>query len=131
MGVNSNKIQNQFNTYLAIQKDIFGMIGNGAKDVFVSTFSKKGFTDKVFDRWEDRKRPDIGTLMERTGNLKRSIVVNNITDTSVTISTDRNYASFLNEGTRRMPKREFIGDSELIRINIEKIFNDTIKKIFN
>lgn len=61
-------------------------------------FRQKNWIDTTPQKWKPRQRRDRGSLMIRSGRLKRSIRVLNKTATSVTIGTDVPYARIHNEG---------------------------------
>jgi phage gpG-like protein len=73
-------------------------------------FIKKNWVDRTATNWEPRKPPperysaaqkkeaNRGSLMVKSGRLKRSIRVTKVTRNSVTIGTDVPYAEIHNEG---------------------------------
>ncbi len=109
------------------------IMGNESLKHFNKSFRDGGFTDESFERWKARKprsRNDHQLLVD-TGRLKNSIRIMNMTNTSVTIGTNVFYAQFHNEGTRKMPKRQFIGESAKLNRTIVQKISDLIEKIFN
>jgi phage gpG-like protein len=118
-----SKIQKQLDSFNRVKKTILAEIGKEAKDFFVSGFEKQGFTNTNFEAWKEDKNSK-GKILERTGNLKNSIKVSEITENSVTVSTDVPYAKYVNDG------REFMGISETLSKNTQKIIDENIKKIF-
>ena len=106
-------------------------IGGVAQKFFVESFEKKGFTDKTFEAWEADEDSKGGELMVKTGALKNSIKVDNVTKDSVTIVSDVDYASYQNDGTGRIPARPFMKESETLEKQIEKIIEADILKIIN
>ncbi len=63
-------------------------------------FVYKNWLDKSRSKWKDRKAKDKGSLMVRTGRLKRSIRKLSQGDFYVYIGTDVPYARAHNEGER-------------------------------
>lgn len=73
----------------------FGTIAvNFSKERFV----KKDWHNQVHEKWKARKRKDRGSLMVRTGRLKRSIRKISSGATYVMIGSDVPYAKVHNEG---------------------------------
>ena len=139
-------------------------------------FRFKNWIDKTAEKWQARKRPYRGSLLLRTGRLKRSIRKIASGDYYVVVGTDVPYAQLHNEGgivnkvaqvkahTRKviirqrkinrkgkvttkaigskivnvrahnrkmnltMPKRQFLGESELLMRRIEMHVNRELDK---
>ena len=127
--------------------------------VVAVNFSKERFVRKDWldgssrQSWEKRKKVDRGSLMVRSGRLKRSIRKLSEGDYFVYVGTDVPYAQIHNEGgninktitvrthsrTRKgrtetvkshrrkmkmtMPKRQFLGDSNALAKRIERFAN--------
>jgi phage gpG-like protein len=124
--------------------------------VVAVNFSKERFVKKDWldgasrEKWKERKRRDRGSLMVKSGRLKRSIRKLSEGDYFVYVGTDVPYAQIHNEGgevdktanvrahnrTRQartervkahrrkmkftMPKRQFLGDSDALAKRIER-----------
>ena len=127
--------------------------------VIAVNFSKERFVKKDWlngtsrQNWDKRKKADRGSLMVRSGRLKRSIRKMSEGDYFVYVGTDVPYAQIHNEGgdinktvtvrthsrTRKgrtetvkshrrkmnikMPKRQFLGDSNALAKRIERFAN--------
>ena len=127
--------------------------------VIAVNFSKERFVKKDWldgnsrQTWKKRKKADRGSLMVRSGRLKRSIRKMSEGDYFVYVGTDVPYAQIHNEGgdinktvtvrthsrTRKertetvkshrrkmnikMPKRQFIGDSNALAKRLERFAN--------
>ena len=143
-----------------------------AKDFFVDSFHKQGFTNESFEAWEKRNQPDYragGAILTATGALRNSIHTIEANTNNVTIGTYAAYAKIHNEGgiitlpvtkkmkkyfwymykktedekwkwmaltkketlTIKIPKRQFIGESETLMNKLDKMFIDRIKQYFN
>lgn len=65
-------------------------------DEFDRNFERKAFFDKSWPatKWKN----DKGSLMMRSGNLRRSLLHPKLTDNSITFTSDMPYASIHNEG---------------------------------
>ncbi len=73
----------------------FGTIAvNFSKERFV----KKAWKNQVSEPWKPRKRPDRGSLMTKSGRLKRSIHKMSVTSEYAVIGSDAPYAKVHNEG---------------------------------
>lgn len=134
-------------------------------------FVRKNWVDKGVEAWkarkpspewhsdEQKKAATRGSLMVKSGRLKRSIRKTAVTRNSVTIGTDVPYAETHNEGAvinqsvnikshtrtrkgresrvkahkrRRMiklPKRQFIGESAILLRRIERLVQREITEI--
>ncbi len=128
--MNSEIIQKQLDIYNSSFSNQLKQVGEEARNFFIETFEKKGFTDKNFKAWEKDKESYGGELLEKTGDLKRSIQISEISNNSVTISSRMNYASFINDGTNRMVGRQFMGDSYILGKKIGELFENGIEKAF-
>ncbi len=111
------------------------LIGNEAKNFFVASFRKQGFDDRNVQPWKPRKKEGKRkgrAILVDSGDLRRSIVREpvNKTQLSVKISTDLPYAKVHNEGTTKMPKRQFMGDSYKLNEMCKKIIVSQLDKIF-
>ena len=160
-------------TFLQQMTNEAGVIAvNFSKD----RFRFKNWIDKTAEKWQARKRPDRGSLLLRTGRLKRSIRKIASGDYYVVVGTDVPYAQLHNEGgtvskvvqvkahtrkvvirqrkvsrkgkvslkvigskmvnvrahnrkmNRTMPKRQFLGESELLMRRIEMHLNRELNK---
>lgn len=125
------------------------ILGKVAKNFFLATFRKGGFTDVGFKRWKQRrKRLGRGrtspTLKEAatlvlTGKLRRSIKVRPATFKRTRIFTNLVYAAIHNFGLEglafgkapfKMPEREFIGNSRTLERKLERRVLLEINKVF-
>ena len=125
------------------------ILGTFAKNFFLATFRKGGFTDVGFKRWKQRrKRLGRGrtspTLKEAanltlTGKLNRSIRVRPATCKLTRIFTNVVYAGIHNFGlpglafgktSFKMPERKFIGNSRVLERELERRALREISKVF-
>jgi len=129
---NLGKVENGGRT--AMERSMI-LIGNEAKNFFVASFRKQGFDDRNVQPWKPRKKEGKRkgrAILVDSGDLRRSIVREpaNKTQLSVKISTDLPYAKVHNEGTSKMPKRQFMGDSYKLNEMCKKIIISQLDKIF-
>ena len=116
---NVSKVQQQLDRIKqSLSKDLMSEIGGIGKGFFVDTFTIKGFDSGTgFEAWAPAKFPK-NELLVRTGNLRRSIVVDEVENDSVSIKSDMEYSGYINDGTDRMPARTFMGSSEVLTTKI-------------
>ena len=125
------------------------ILGKVAKNFFLETFRKGGFTDVGFKRWERRRKrltkgrtsptlKEAATLV-KTSKLKRSIKVRPATFKRTRIFTNLVYAAIHNFGLQglafgkhpfKMPEREFIGNSKVLERKLERRILQEDNKIF-
>jgi len=140
-----------------VQKQMPTKMGTLAVRFSKERFQQKNWLDRTRQPWEKRKRKDRGTLMNRTGRLKRSIRKIEVGKDYAIIGTNVPYAEAHNEGltikktvsvkkhtrkrkgssgevkahTRKMnlklPERRFIGDSAILERRIERLVEREIK----
>ena len=122
-------------------------------------FVMKNWVDRSRKAWPQRKRKSRGTLMVKSGRLKRSIRKLKTTQNSVIIGTDVPYAQAHNDGktiektvnvrqhtrkrkgrshtvqshTRNMkltlPERRFIGESAVLARRVERLLQSEMNNI--
>jgi hypothetical protein len=129
------------------QKDGLGLkLANVAKNEFLGNFKEQGFNGK---KWQDVKRRTNPTKKDiRTGASTRAIlqgkgsgrlrkdVANSvasghkISNTGYTLKVDNPYAGYLNEGTEKMPKRQFVGTTPRLNNKLLNKVNQEIKIIW-
>ncbi|MCH7928754.1 MAG: phage virion morphogenesis protein [Candidatus Dadabacteria bacterium] len=125
------------------------ILGKDAKNFFLDSFRRMGFTDFNLKRWiPRRKRLTKGrtspTLTEsatlvKTGTLRRSIRVSPSTFRLTKIFTNLRYAAIHNFGLRglafgknpfKMPERKFIGNSRVLERKLEQRILKEVNKVF-
>ena len=107
------------------------MANNAVNHFKVDNFDAEAFIDEVPERWAPRKskRDNAGRrLLVKTGRGRAGIKVLSRTGNSVKIGTLVPYMKYHNEGTARLPKRQFIGDSGVLQRKNGKVLNDAIDK---
>lgn len=81
-----------------LQQQLIDEAGTRALRFSKQRFIQKNWVDTTPKAWEPRKRKTNGSLLVKSGRLKRSIRIIRKTATSVTIGTDTPYARIHNEG---------------------------------
>ena len=119
------------------------IVGTTASDFFTQNFDRQGFLNRGLQPWPDVKRrtnprntPRGKTaagrriLFGETRNLSRSIDYD-AQKGKVIIFSDVHYAPYHNQGTSKLPKRQFIGDSaeldKLVISELDKKIKNIIK----
>lgn len=80
------------------KKRLMSEFGTVAVNFSKERFIKKNWKNQVSEPWKPRKRPDRGSLMTKSGRLKRSIRKMSVTSEYVVIGSDAPYAKVHNEG---------------------------------
>ena len=92
-------------------------------------FDNEGFTDKGLKKWQPVKRKKGGKILTDTEHLANTVKVTPIGST-LNISTV-SYGKWHNEGTAKLPQRQFIGESdkmfESIGKEVTKLINKRLK----
>lgn len=141
---------NRFNFNKVIQKfkgvDFSLDIANVAKNDFLNNFREQGFNGS---KWKDVKRRTNPTKKQvRDGSSTRAIlqgkgsgrlrkdVANSVSaghkngNKSYTLVVANEYAGYLNEGTPKMEKRQFVGMTEKLNRKILKKIDEKLKNIW-
>jgi len=120
------------------------IIGKTAKDFYKESFQNEGFTDKGLNKWpevkrrENPRRPELARasrkILTETGNLRRSIDYETfkgrvVVTAEVFSKSGFNYAPVHNFGTKKIPRRMFVGESSVLNEKILEKIREKIKKI--
>ena len=116
-------------------------LANTVQNHFLRGFDRGGgSTDASIGGWKPRKRSRSAKVRKRSvgrailvdrGFLKEDIKKRKISFSNVTVGTRKiPYAGYLNEGTSKMPKREFMGDSRVLERKIEMRIKAEMDKLF-
>lgn len=98
---------------------------------FNRSFDRGGFTDKILNKWRPSARAlrtGDKTLQDR-GDLRRSIRGRSGRKMARVVS-DLKYSARHNEGLKDMPKRQFMGESQVLNKVSKKIIKREIDKLF-
>ncbi len=98
---------------------------------FVRSFQTAGNqTDASRGGWRPRRTSRRNPILVDTGRLFRSVKIRSQRYDRVMFGTTGvPYARYHNDGTERLPQREFIGDSQEFFKQIEKILDKNIKRL--
>lgn len=132
-----------------VRYEILERAANAAVNQFkVVNFDAQGFVNGGVDKWKPRKitsgKYKDGTvnlnvkalgkdkgrkILVKTGRLRQSISVIEKTIDSRKVGSEVPYSDFINEGTGKMPKRQFIGRSKDLDNKIESIIAAGLAKL--
>jgi hypothetical protein len=102
-----------------MKSDLPVRLANQAQNFFVASFDKQGWDNGSVTPWAPRKgKVTNKPILVKTGALRRAVSasIRNTSFQSVKLVVALPYAKYLNEGTDRMPKRQFVGDSATLRL---------------
>lgn len=94
-------------------------------------FSKEGFNKTKWKARKHFKYEDGHPILNKTGELKNSIKVLNISSDEVTVGTNKEYGWVHNDGTNEIPQRQFIGDDDKQERAIINLIEDELNNLFN
>jgi len=145
MGIKKVKGHNIFkqvkNRYVLSKRKIPLRLANIIQRHFLDGFRRGGgSTDASIGGWKprktsrsarERKRSTGRALLVRSGKMRADVKKKKISFNNITVGTSSiPYAGYINEGTPRMPKREFIGDSRILEKKIENKIESELNNIF-
>lgn len=109
------------------KKKILDKIGKQVLKDADNNFKKKSFYG---DKWKARKSFRYEhPLLDDTGKMKNSFNFD-VKGDSVIIRNTADYSGYHNEGTRNLPKRQILGENEVLSKEIENIIIKEMDKMF-
>lgn len=128
-----------------VRAELPPVLGSTAQNFFLSSFRYQGFEEGA-QKWKEVKRrmPDqpeykypkkkglsrrTKPILSMTGRLRRAVSTSlrEATWKIIRFVVDVPYAEYLNEGTDKMAKRQYIGKSEIL----DKKIKEKIEKVVN
>lgn len=130
--------RDKFGFFLALQmakkktRELPLKMANHSKRHFEKSWDKEGFTDTTTTKWQSRKSGGNGRrLLVKTGRLKNSLRAERTGAFKARVRTSGvPYARYHNDGTSKLPQRQFMGTSKQLDKELEKMIEQTISKIF-
>lgn len=115
---------------LQLKQNINNIIAEKIVENTLDNFESESFFG---NKWKPRKNPDSKknrgrALLVKTGRLRRSIRPLNMSEFSVEVGSNVEYAKYQNEGTQHIPQRKFIGESKRQDIIISNLIKRLIKR---
>jgi phage gpG-like protein len=119
-----------------LRNNVPKLVGERARRFFELSFRREGFQDSSLVKWTKRKRETKRSrgkkVLSNTGMLKNSIRRTKTTPRQIRISSiGLSYANWHNNGTGRLPKRQFMGNSKTLERGLQKKIEFEIKKAIN
>ena len=105
-------------------------VGSEALLFFLNLFKKEESPEGK--AWAPRKVDGDGarsgrrSLLVKSGRLRKSIRLTRVTSNSVAIGTNVPYGKYHNEGTERLPQRQFIGKSAELTRRLQRMIKAKI-----
>lgn len=100
-------------------------VGNEALKWFIDNFRKQQSPEG--QAWKARKDGDGSrALLVKSGRLRKSIRLTRITSNSFRIGTKVEYGRYHNEGTGKIPQRQFLGKSAIMMRRLERMIKAKI-----
>jgi phage gpG-like protein len=116
--------------------DLPKLVASDIRNYFVNSFRRQGFDGQ---KWQEVKRrekenqtaKDKKPILIQTGRLRRSVneSIRKTTWQEIILGIDTPYAVYHNEGTDKIPKRQFMGQSKELDEKVKNRIERTIKKI--
>lgn len=105
-------------------------LGEAAREYFFESFDKQGFGGQ---QWVARKEPTGDwPILVKSGQLKSDVGNASIeaswSETRITVSND--YGAYHNDGTDRLPQREFVGTNEELEEKLTALIEQKLKEVF-
>lgn len=133
---NFNRVRQNFER---VKRELPILVANDTQNFFAKNFSNQGFDDGGLKPWLKRKKETKKTIGKNilvgTGKLRRAVQNSSREKTwdKIRFVIDGGsipYAKVHNEGSDKMPQRQFIGDSKTLRLIQVKRIKGTIDKIW-
>ena len=122
-------------------------VSDESRSFFMKSFAQGAFTDESLQKWPEVDRRTAGTnaykypkgkglsrrtkpIMVRTGRLRNSIRITQLSFNRSVIATDVPYANYLNQGTKYIKKRKFMGRSKTLDRRVNALIKKEIRALF-
>lgn len=106
-------------------------------DESIRNFGTQGFT--FGEAWKPlkpstvraRRRFGLGArpILVVTGRLKKGVKIKQVTNTKATVGNDVKYYPYHQLGTRKMPQRQILKETDKAKEAIVKIFNNWVNRL--
>lgn len=132
--MNKLRLEEKLRRFQVAKASMMKAIANNSVNFFkIKTFNAQGWIPSagVVSRWKPRKTPDKTKrgkvakkqrkILVKTGHGRQSIHVAYVNIHVAVIRAEAYYMQYHNEGTPKMPKRQFMGDSDALYAENMKI----------
>lgn len=127
----SNKLHTdkKLKKFLAGRRNLARKIGVQSANFFkFDVFNAQGFIDNTVKRWKPKQK-GRGRILVNKGRGQKSIRPERITDKGVNIVANAPYMKYHNEGTKKLPQRKFLGNSNKLDKKNMKVILDFIDSL--
>ena len=101
---------------------------NSKKFFQITNFNAQAFVDVPRKKWKKLKVPRPGLILVKTGAMRASGESRVQSSTRATVKFKAKYSSFHNQGTAKLPKRQFSGESKVLNKQNDKIILNYTKR---
>jgi phage gpG-like protein len=134
----TESIQRKIRAFNALKTVLPVLVANDAKNFFFNSFRKQGWEDEGVQRWAPRKSNVNNkgrAILVKTGDLRKSLYVEQADWGKVRISSNLPYSAIHNEGLKgkafgkhpfQMPKRKFMGRSRKLHNQLKTLMEKKI-----
>lgn len=123
------------------KNNLVHLIADKLQEYFTESFDKEGFNNI---KWKEVQRRIPGTtaykraslagrtnpILTKSSRLRKSIKIIQATWSRIEVGSVVPYAEYHNEGTAKLPKRQFIGETPELDNMIEKLIEKEMDKLF-
>lgn len=129
-----------------LKKDLPKVLANDGQRFFAESFKRSGFENNTFQKWPEVQRRTPGTrayrsatrssrtraILVKSGRLRREVSnsVKQVSFPRTVFRASAPYAVYHNEGTGRLPQRQFMGRSRKLETGFEKKIRSALKNIW-
>lgn len=147
----TESIQRKIREFNGLKAVLPVLVANDAKNYFAASFRKQGWEDEGLQKWQPRKGQIGGgglakvskksssgrAILVQSGDLRKSLCVEQADWGKVRISSDLPYSAIHNEGLQgnafgkhkfKMPKRKFMGRSRKLHNQLKSLMENKINK---
>jgi phage gpG-like protein len=115
------------NAFKTQKAGLLQKMANDAINYFkIDVFDSKSFNGSP---WAPNKVTDGRQQLVKTGRLRQSIRVLKRTNNSITVGSSVPYAKYHNEGTKNLPKRQFIGDAVKLKSLHRRDIDEYLRRV--
>lgn len=127
---NSRILRNDHNAIKRAKREWFKEAEKVTIDWYKKSFNDGGFTNESFERWDRRKYRYKWPILLKTKALRNSIRIISSGINWFLVGSDIKYGVYHNEGTRKLPKRQFLGYSKRLTEKLIALLDMKIDRIY-
>lgn len=136
-------LRRQYRELIKQKEDLPQIVGTVALRHFKRGMQKEGFIDRRLKKWPEVQRRTPGhprfnpkrqqkiLVGPGSGGIQNTLRIKRATFKETIISSmGKKYAAYHNEGSGKLPKRQFLGNSAKLEREVEHIIKDEFDKAF-